>query len=832
MSQAKEKIVAKSKEKNDGVEYFYTTCVNNGCWDATCILKYGVKDNKVISIEADDTVNPNMPREDIGDELLKQGMVQQRACPMGHAWRQELEAENRVLYPLKRVGEKGPGKGHFERISWEEALDTIADQFKRIAEEYPNEPTIYNCMYSSFEQTDFPLYHWWPGALIGWGDHSVSGGAAEEEFHLGVRLTDILIKGTSDAFPGFEAPDLFNSKLIVLWGYDPVVTWFGSVPYYMKLAKERGCKIIAIDPCYNLSAEIMADQWIPIRPGTDAAFGLAVAYVLYTEDLYDHEYVEKWVEPNGFESWRKYVVGEKDGEPKSPEWAEDICAVPAETIRDFAHLYAASKPVHLHMMYSVSKRNLGDYATGVGMLLQAMTGNMSIAGGCEAGCCQGSYPHVFGPMLDWGRAPADVFMPTACNNNKVTEAMYCREKFDKGEMSEDEFRHRVGCPPGSPLPNLKMAIMSNNYVNNQHFAAKRMHGFAGLEFNWGWQWHMDQTSMDFLDIVLPAPIIQFETMDIHYFGINRYWNAPSGMANYFIFNRPGVKPPGEIRPKDWVWMEIAKRLGIAEKYNPKMMDVSWEDWDDQVIERIYKPAYEAWAADPWGLLKKVGFEPLPWEEFLKKPIVRVPIDEPHYPFKNVVEDGRSPFNTPSKKIEFESSIIKNTDLRDTKWGGLLEPYPVWQPSYQDLPANDSYYHPWTKDYPLSMITPVSTYRQHSCNDQNPWLRDDCYRHAVWINPADAADRGIKDGDRCVAYNQFGEVEIDAYVTSKIIPGTVSIHHGAWSYFDESRKTDKMEFGIDTAGNCNFLIGDTHLPHVVGALLTAGLVEVRKVGDKR
>lgn len=141
-----------------------------------------------------------------------------------------------------------------------------------------------------------------PGTITGWGDHSTSGSAAAEDFHLGVRLTDCLIKGTSDAYPGFEAPDLLNSKLVVLWGFDPMVSWFGMVPYYMKLAQERGCKFILIDPVYNVSAEVLGAQWIPIRPGTDTAFGLAVAHVLYTEDLYDHDYVAKWVEPEGFES--------------------------------------------------------------------------------------------------------------------------------------------------------------------------------------------------------------------------------------------------------------------------------------------------------------------------------------------------------------------------------------------------------------------------------------------------------------------------------------------------------------------------------------------------
>ena len=260
--------------------------------------------------------------------------------------------------------------------------------------------------------------------------------------------------------------------------------------------------------------------------------------------------------------------------------------------------------------------------------------------------------------------------------------------------------------------------------------------------------------------MLPSPIIQFESTDMHFFGINRYWGAPAGMQNYFLFAGKGVNPPGEIRSKDWVWMELARRLGFADKYCPKMLDVSdWRDWDDQVIERIYKPAYEEWAKDETGMLEYSGVTPPSWEEFQKMPIIRVPGEpgEWFHPFKNTIPWGRSPFKTPSGKIEFESSYVKNTDLTQTRYGGKMDAYPRWQPTYQDLPANDSYYHPWTKNYPLSMVTPVSTYRQHSSNDRNPWLKGDCYDHMVRMSPADAADRGIKTGDRVFVYNQYGEV---------------------------------------------------------------------------
>ena len=162
--------------------------------------------------------------------------------------------------------------------------------------------------------------------------------------------------------------------------------------------------------------------------------------------------------------------------------------------------------------------------------------------------------------------------------------MHCQEALCRRRSREDAVPPPHRLAPDSPLPSLKMAIIPNNYINNQHNVSKRMKGFANMEFSWGWQYFNDQPSMEFLDIVLPSPIIQFESTDMHFFGINRFTRPPSGMMNYFLFAGKGVNPPGEIRSKDWVWMELARRLGFADKYN-KMLDViDWREWDEQAIE--------------------------------------------------------------------------------------------------------------------------------------------------------------------------------------------------------------------------------------------------------
>ena len=111
------------------------------------------------------------------------------------------------------------------------------------------------------------------------------------------------------------------------WGWNPVVTRFGpETVYYLSQAKKAGAKIICVDPRYTASAKALAEQWIPVRPGTDTALLIAMAHVIISEDLLDRRFIETYTV--GFERFRDYVLGKEDGMPRGPAWAEDITGVP------------------------------------------------------------------------------------------------------------------------------------------------------------------------------------------------------------------------------------------------------------------------------------------------------------------------------------------------------------------------------------------------------------------------------------------------------------------------------------------------------------------------
>jgi anaerobic dimethyl sulfoxide reductase subunit A len=146
-------------------------------------------------------------------------------------------------------------------------------------------------------------------------------------------------------------------------------------------------------------------------------------------------------------------------------------------------------------------------------------------------------------------------------------------------------------------------------------------------------------------------------------------------------------------------------------------------------------------------------------------------------------------------------------------------------------GKDTFYSKDAEMYPLLMSSPHSYYRIHSFLDNHPWLRGDCYRHAVWMSVADAKSRGIRDNDFVKVHNDIGEMIIPAYVTSRVVPGNVFIHHDAW-YRPGNEKSGLMPDGIDKGGAPNFLVHEEDQPDtIVGIFPCKGLVEITKWEDE-
>ena len=162
-----------------------------------------------------------------------------------------------------------------------------------------------------------------------------------------------------------DLKDLRNSKLTVLWGSNSAWSSAGNPTYHIAQAKKAGAKIITVDPMYSATAVSLADEWIPVRPATDTALLLGMAYHMITNNLQDQAFLDKYT--SGFdaahmpagadpqENFKDYVLGTYDGIPKTPAWASAICGTPVQVIEDFAVEIATTKPMAFMSSYAPAR---------------------------------------------------------------------------------------------------------------------------------------------------------------------------------------------------------------------------------------------------------------------------------------------------------------------------------------------------------------------------------------------------------------------------------------------------------------------------------------------
>ena len=362
-----------AKRANDTVVYAGRYAFWSGS-DMAGMMRVHVSNGVVSGVEMDDTVNAGVPREDQNWSNVSQALIQSRGSGGGAArtfsYRRYMYRPQRLLYPMKRTGPRAdPNNANWVRITWSEAISTIATQIQSAISSYG--PYSIAAWYTG----SLPEVAYLNAGCTGWGI------ASDESTNFATTYA----YGASNT-TGSEVTDMFNSKLIVLWGAQPSQTPLAAeVGYFVKLASEKyGIPVIAIDYRYTKDINVIADEWIPIRPGTDSAMMLAIADVLFQNNLYSQAYVNQFVEPTGFQTWKNYVLGKVDGVEKTPQWQESITGVPAQTVIDFANLFAKSNPTYLIASWSTGRQIHGENYTRAAIYLQAMMGYVGIAGGNSA----------------------------------------------------------------------------------------------------------------------------------------------------------------------------------------------------------------------------------------------------------------------------------------------------------------------------------------------------------------------------------------------------------------------------------------------------------------
>jgi len=540
-----------------------------------CGVLVHIKDGKAVRVTGD----PGHP--------MNRGFV----CVKGRAQPELLYHPDRLKYPMKRTG--GRGEGKWQRISWDEALDDIAFRLTEIQGKYGAESIA--VMTGTGPRTGnnvarlFCLMLGTPNRISVDNHICFAPSTVAETCTYGVMTTMMEI-----------GPDYRHANCIMAWGANPLVSHPPRGEEMAQAKRERGAKLIVIDPrCTTLAA--MADLWLQVRPGTDLALALGMMNIIIAEELYDKEFVDKWC--YGFEELRNHVRA------FPPEKVSEITWLSADSIKEAARLYATTRPAVLHHRIGVEHNINSTQTDRAFAILIALTGNLDVKGG---NLCQ---------LL-----PAGFSHP--CNRFNVPRAV--REKRIGGKefpltAGPDRQEGFVHCAlaaeamlEGKPYPLKAIYCTTGNPVVNMQNSKKMWRALKNLDLLVVADFFMQPTA-ELADYVLPAST-WLEKDDMGDFPNLMY-------TNYIAAGQKAVEPLYECWDDRKILIELGKRIDW-----PDRVPMPWKN-TDELNDAMVKDMGMTFRD-----LQKIGY-----------------ITEP-MKYRKYIEKG---FNTPTGKVELYSTRLEN-----------------------------------------------------------------------------------------------------------------------------------------------------------------------------
>ncbi len=726
-----------------------------------------------------------------------------------------IYSKDRLLHPMKRVdfdpnGARNPqnrGVSGYERISWDEALDIVASEIRRMKTQHGN-GAIFSSHSSHHTWGNLGYYlcslfrfnnaigttkmvinpdsweGWYWGAMHHYG-YSMRNGAAE---------------------PYGQVEDcLENCELMVFWSSDPEATtgsYSGLEGTIRRLwAKDVGIEMIHIDPYLNSTAAFFGGKWISIRPGTDPALAQAIMYVWIVEGLYDKDYVAE--RTTGFDAWRAHLLGEDGTAPKTPEWQEAETGVPAPVVRALARKWG-TKRTYL---------SCGGKGTTFGGANRAATGSqwarsmvllMAMQGlgkpGVNFGCLQYGAPvdlDFYFPGYAEGGFSGDV------EGNAVAISLYQRmpHLISMNSVGQRIPRLRIpeaildGKTEGYPTDprSLERQFAKFGYPAPGHSPIRMMYKYGGSHFGTSMdsnrlakayrsdslefvvnQSIWNEGEVPFADVILPA-CTNFERWDIsEWAAAGGYSYHNEGQLNHRVITlqHKCIEPLGESRSDFQIFLDISKRLGLSAYFAEGRTEL---DWCKMMFEASDVSKHISWRK----FLKK-GYFVVPAEKdnLRQKPAYKwfaegrkKDVPEPHPLPSEYREKYGHGLQTQSGKIEFVSNSLARAN--DPERPALNRYIPSWE----GLQTTDL-----LPKYPLQLISPHPRFSFHTAQDgkggfvndidEHRMLVDGWYYWVARISPSDAAARGIAHGDLVRLFNDRGAVICAAMVTERIQTGVI------------------------------------------------------------
>lgn len=729
----------------EGVTEVWGHCAIN-C-PGRCALKFHVKDGEVLWVDT-----YSNPTNDLDDP-------QPRACLRGRSYRRWMNNPDRINYPMKRVEGTKRGDGQYEQISWDEALQTIAEKLKYTIDTYGNEAVYNNYATGVSATTARPinrLMNLLGGRLGYYGSYSAAQYSWISPYMWG--------KGGSSTLSAAADADL-----VLLFGTSPVETrQGGAVSHHDWVRARENAKgeVIVFDPRMSDSLQGHAAQWQPINPGTDAAFISAVAHELIANDQVDHEFLDTYCV--GFDettmpesakgqnkSYTDYIMGTGyDMVEKTPEWAEPICGISADRIRELADKIANAGSIFVDQGWGNQRRSNGEMSTLSVCMLAILTGNVGLPG-TNTGLREGS--QSFGlKSLPAGDNPVTTQISVFSMVDAIDHGTEMTEVADgvKGKERLDTNIKFVWNYAGNCITN------QNSDINHVHDV---MVDDTKCEFVVGIDTVMCD-SLKYSDIILPD-MFRFEQDSMI---------ATGGDDAYMICGSPCLPEVKFERKTNYEWVsELAELMGVGDEFTEGKTEREW-------IDDLYEQSREA---DP--TLPEL-------DEFREMGVYTKKSEAPKIALADFRDDPEAnPLSTPSGKIEIYSEALDQyIQTHEFADDDFVAPVPVYATEWYGVETT-------TDEYPLVCSGFHYRGRLHSS-----WGFDEQLKAAnpqeAWINPVDAEERGIAQGDTIRVKNQFGEIELLAKVTGRTTPGVVCISQGAWH--DADMNGDR----VDKGGSINTL----------------------------
>ncbi|MQQ09518.1 molybdopterin-dependent oxidoreductase [Epibacterium sp. SM1979] len=683
---------------------------------------------------------------------------------------------------LERRDRSGRGDGDYVELPWDEALDITATEIARIRDTHGNE-AIFGGSYGWSSAGRFhhaqSQVHRFLNAIGGYvksfGSYSTGCAQSIMPHVFGISF----LKYTYESQDSWQTIHDNTDTLVMFGGINPKnsqVSMGGITEHVTKDWFDRfaakGMTRINIGP--QRSDAPKGCDWIPCRPGSDTALMLALAYVLEEEGRTDYGFLNRYTV--GFDRFRPYLIGDSDGQPKTPEWAEQHCGVPAEDIRALAQRMSETRTL-ITVAWSLQRGEHGEQPYWMSAVLAAMLGQIGLPGG--------GVGYGYGAIGSIGKAmngPRGASLPQGENAVKTTipVARVADMLLQPGEPYDFNGTR-------APYPDIRLVYWAGGNPFHHHQDLNRLHRAwqqpETVIVNEPWWTATAQRA----DIVFPATT-PYEREDI----------GRSDLDDYLFFMPQLIPPVGEARDDYEIFSGLARRLGVEDSFTEGRSSHAW-------LTHLY--------ADLETSAQSLGVELPEFETLKSRNWVKLPIAEttprPSFLSRFRNDPDGAPLATPSGRIEIFSETIDTFDYDDCPG------HPIWLPP-SEWPGSA------TAETPLHMVSPQPGDKLHSQLEAALADKTGARPETLVIHPDDAVERGLSAGDLVKVFNSRGACRARVAVSADITLGVVALPTGAWF--------GKPGEAIDPHGNPNVLtkdIGTSRLGQ--GCSAHTALVEVEKIG---